>query len=178
MAARTACRRCRACRLRRFGWTPPIPPPATSRPVSKKIPGYLRLHTEEEACAAVNRRPWDGLLEAFEKATGWRLQPQRSEPCAEENDPHRLQLSGPADSASAGGEMAVAHLVDRLNQLLVELQQTRATLSEREAELAAAPLGELELRGGRIAFGASLGRDPQRRHRSHRLRQRRNLYAR
>ncbi len=127
--------------------------------VTKQIPSYLKLVTdtsrEASSVAAEDLAALAGVAQAFEQATGWRLEleaanqrPQNSSlmwsapvnPGVGKALGHIRLISGAADAAAdnSGMPLAQAALVaDAVGALWGELVATRQALCQREAELAA-----------------------------------------
>lgn len=120
-----------------------------------KIPSYLKLHTGPSKPQSFNDQlaPYlDHLCKSFEQATGWPLRadaaakrestlPSPKSPAWNSTKPEtKLALDLRANKRQDGLTPKHAHVEDHvaaINELLLELQQTRHALWKREAELAA-----------------------------------------
>lgn len=121
--------------------------------MTKKIPDYLKLHTEvdvdsKEPCAACPGS-LDTLRQAFATATGWQLN-YATDAGGSEHTAHRLTSSletvsprtaelvveAPVTTGHLERQRAVI-LAEAIGQLVHELQEARDALWRREAELAA-----------------------------------------
>ncbi len=112
--------------------------------MTKKIPSYLKLLTELESPLVQLQSPAHELADAVERATGWAVQRIDSDPHAGGGE--QLRLGGPREHTAATDEPSVRSLIENLNQVLGELQTAQHALWQREAELAAAPIHDLEPR--------------------------------
>ena len=119
-------------------------------PVAKQIPEYLKLHVEESSAVQAAKsglNTVEHLCRAFAKATGWNLT---------YDPPSPLQMRGPGEAPSSVAGLIlspaerpddaafarvprqqVEQLAAAIASMLGELDQTRAALVAREAELAA-----------------------------------------
>jgi len=121
--------------------------------VTKKIPDYLKLHTEVDVDSkeprAASPGSLDTLRQAFATATGWQLNYEAGAD-ASEHAAHRL--TSPLETVSprtaelvVESPVTVGHLerqravilAEAIGQLVHELQEARDALWRREAELAA-----------------------------------------
>lgn len=113
--------------------------------MSRAIPNYLKLHVEELAAARAAQAPTkDPLSASFAAATGWQLPAAR--PDATRAKVARRHLSDlpvlepvTPEASQASVELSLAQpLAKAINKLVVDLEQARRALEEREAELATA----------------------------------------
>lgn len=127
-------------------------PTARATAVTKPIPSYLKLHIENrpelQEPSAHEVAGLAAVRGAFQQATGWALRvneppaSRSSEPFTDRTwRPTHLELAAnsrpDSDLASTLARDDARQLAAAIDELFVELQQTRHALWQREAELAA-----------------------------------------
>ena len=127
--------------------------------MGKRIPEYLRLHTEEppaDVVPAVEQFPSvAGLCQSFQEATGWKLSLQREPQESHHSDPTKSAPANPGDGTTPGlfrigsqddstaGDRAsidrdvASRLARDLASVYGDLAAAQDALRQREAELAA-----------------------------------------